>query len=68
MSTECKLTVKEIIEIIKTALETGEITEDSNVFVSKQPCNAADPCVKEAHAICSACSCEENKHLIFIVE
>ena len=64
---ECKLTVKEILEIINDALETGEITENSNVYVSKQPCSQTDPCVKDARAICSACSCEENKHLIFII-
>ena len=62
------LTVKDILEAIDNAINVGEITTDSAIYVSTEPCKANDPCVEKAKPIVSACSCEKNKHFVFLIE
>lgn len=62
------LTVREIIEAIDSAIGSGEITTESAIYVSTEPCVPNDTCVEGAKPIISICSCEKNKHLVFLTE
>lgn len=61
-------TVRDILEAIDEAINSGEITTESAIYVSTEPCSQNDPCIEKAKPIISACSCEKNKHLIFLIE
>lgn len=63
-----KFTVRDILETIDEAINSGEITTESAIYVSTEPCNPSDPCIEKVKPIISACSCEKNKHLVFLIE
>jgi len=65
---ECNLTVKDIMSLLNDSLETNEINLDSKIYVSTEPCNQRDKCIENAKPICSACSCEANKHLVLLIK
>ena len=62
------LTVREIIEAIDSAIGSGEITTESTIYISTEPCTPNDSCIEKAKPIVSVCSCEKNKHLVFLTE
>lgn len=62
------LTVKDILEAIDSAIGLGEITTESAIYVSTEPCVPNDSCIESAKPIVSVCSCEKNKHLVFLTE
>ena len=47
------LTVREIIEAIDSAIGSGEITTESAIYISTEPCGPNDPCVEKAKPIIS---------------
>ena len=64
---KCKLSIREIIHVIGKSIEAGEITLDSAIYVSTEPCNSNDKCIESAKPICSVCSCKDSKTLVLLI-
>ncbi len=62
------LTVRDILGALDVAINAGEITTESAIYVSTEPCSPNDTCIEKAKPIISVCSCEKNKHLVFLIE